>query len=240
MTDVPQVSVLVPCLNERENLAELWARLAPLLDALDAELVVVDDGSTDGTHGELLRLAAQHERLVVRHHDRRRGIPQAWSTALTAARGEWVASLDADLQYRPEDLPRLLEHARSRRVDFVQGARRRVQSEGVLRQALSRGLNTALNVGFGTTVSDHKSAFFVCRRVHLVKLLEHRHHFRHWQCFIGLSARAFGLSCDEVPVAFQRRQRGASAFGAIPWRATLEVLADFAPALRLYGRRGGR
>lgn len=237
---MPQVSVLVPCLNERENLGELWARLSPVLEAIDGQLVLVDDGSTDGSHDEMQRLASQHSRIAVLRHERRRGIPQSWSTALTAARGEWVASLDGDLQYRPEELPTLLEHARARGLDFVQGARRRVESEGPLRQVLSRGLNTALNVGFGTKVNDHKSAFFVCRHAHLVKLLEHRHHFRHWQCFIGVSARALGLSCDEVPVTFQRRRRGASAFGAIPWRSTLEVMADFVPALRLYGRRSSR
>lgn len=237
---VPRVSVLVPCLNERENLAELWARVAPVLEVVDGELVLVDDGSTDGSHAAMQRLAAQHARIVVLQHERRRGIPQAWSTALTRASGEWVASLDGDLQYRPEELVALLEHARRRGIDFVQGARRRVESEGPLRQVLSRALNTALNLGFGTRVNDHKSAFFVCRHVHLVKLLEHRHHFRHWQCFIGVSARALGLSCDEVPVTFQRRRRGASAFGAIPWRSTLEVMADFVPALRLYGRRSSR
>lgn len=240
MPAVPRVSVLVPCLNERENLDELCARVSPVLEPVDGELVLVDDGSTDGSHAEMLRLAAQHSRIVVLHHERRRGIPQSWSTALTRASGEWVASLDGDLQYRPEELPALLEHARSRGIDFVQGARRRVESEGPLRQVLSRGLNTALNVGFGTQVSDHKSAFFVCRHAHLVTLLQHRHHFRHWQCFIGVSARALGLSCDEVPVTFQRRRRGASAFGAIPWMSTLEVMADFVPALRLYGRRSSR
>jgi glycosyltransferase involved in cell wall biosynthesis len=237
---MPTLSILVPSLNERENLAALVSRVRPVLDAEDGELVVVDDGSTDGSTDELARLASTESRLIVRRHERRRGIPQAWSTALTVARGEWVASLDADLQYEPTDLQRLLAQARSRRIDFVQGARQRIESEGALRHALSRGLNAALNVTFGTQAHDHKSALFVCRHEHLAKLLTQRHRLRHWQCFIGVSARALGLSCDELPVSFKARKRGVSAFGAIPWRSTLEVMADFAPALRLYGRRNER
>ncbi len=240
MRAVPTLSILVPSLNERANLATLVARVRPVLDAEDGELVVVDDGSTDGSVDELARLSSTEPRLVLRRHERRRGIPQAWSTALTTARGAWVASLDADLQYEPADVQRLLAHARARGVDFVQGARQRIESEGALRQALSRGLNAALNVTFGTQALDHKSALFVCRHEHLAQLLKQRHHFRHWQCFIGVSARALGLSCDEVPVSFKARERGVSAFGAIPWRSTLEVMADFAPALRIYGRRNAR
>lgn len=236
---MPTLTVLVPCLNERDNLAPLVARVTPVLEALDGELVLIDDGSTDGSEAVFDGLRARADVRVVRH-ERRRGIPEAWSSGLAVASGEWVASLDADLQYLPEDLAPLLEHARRAGADFVQGSRRRVESEGPLRHLLSRGLNSALNLTFGTSSADHKSALFVCRAHHFARLLEHRAHFRHWQCFIGVSARALGLRCDELPVTFRRRQRGASAFGAIPLKSTLEVLADFAPALRLYGPRGLR
>lgn len=232
---MPSISVLVPCLNERDNLAPLVARVTPVLTAMDGELVLIDDGSTDGSDRVFDALAATPHVRVVRH-PRRLGIPEAWSSGLAAASSEWIGSLDADLQYQPEDVPRLLSHARTHDVDFVQGSRERVESEGPVRHLLSRGLNSALNLTFRTQAADHKSALFVCRREHLARLLEHRHHFRHWQCFIGVSARALGLSCGEVPVSFRPRARGVSAFGALPWRSTLEVLADFAPALRLYGR----
>lgn len=235
---VPKVSVIVPCLNEAANVPVLLDRVRPLLDTLDAELVVVDDGSTDDSL-DVLERHSPGARLVIRRHARNEGIPQAWSTGLSAASGEWIASLDADLQYAPEELGLLLELAERNQLDFVQGARRRVESEGPLRHLLSRGLNTALNVTFRTKALDHKSAFFVCRREAFAKLLTHRHHFRHWQCFIGVSARALGLRCGEQLVSFRPRERGSSAFGAIPWRSTLEVMADFVPALRLYGRRLG-
>jgi len=233
------VSVIVPCLNEGANVPMLVERMRPLLDALDAEVVAVDDGSTDDTRQVLERHALDDGRVVIRRHAHNEGIPQAWSTGLSAARGQWIASLDADLQYAPEELGALLDLAQTKQLDFVQGARRRVESEGPLRHLLSRGLNTALNVTFRTNALDHKSAFFVCRREAFAKLLAHRHHFRHWQCFIGVSARALGLRCGERPVSFRPRERGSSAFGAIPWRSTLEVMADFVPALRLYGRRLG-
>lgn len=230
-----RLSVLVPCLNERDNVDTLLARTSPVLDALDGELIAIDDGSDDDTFAQLSRLAATSPRLRVLRHERRQGIPQAWATGAAAARGAWVASLDADLQYQPEDLARLLELTAT--FDFVQGARRRLEHEGLARLALSRGLNAALNLAFGGDASDHKSALFVCRRQTLLTLLEHRRGFRHWQCFIGVSARALGLRCGELDVTFRPRTRGASAFGRIPLRSTLEVALDFWPAWKLT-RRG--
>lgn len=233
------MSILVPCLNEHANLETLVSRVTPVLRALDGELVLVDDGSTDGSAAVFEALRARDDVRLV-HHARRRGIPEAWRSGLTVASGSWVASLDADLQYLPEDLVSLLERARQVGADFVQGSRHRVESEGLVRHLVSRGLNHALNLTFGSRSADHKSALFVCRAEAFARMLEHRVHFRHWQCFVGVTARAMGLRCDEQPVSFRPRQHGASAFGSIPVRSTLEVLADFAPALRLYGLRGHR
>lgn len=230
---MPALSVIVPCLDERENLGTLVSHVRPVLERYDGELVLVDDGSTDGSFDDF----TPPPNVIVCRHARNQGIPQAWSTGLAASTGAWVASLDADLQYEPRDLGTVLDHARANGFDFVQGARRRLESEGPVRTLLSRGLNGALNAAFGTSALDHKSALFVCRREHLATLLLHRHRFRHWQCFIGVSARALGLRCDEVPVPFRPRARGVSAFGRIPLKSTLEVMADFAPAVRLYGFR---
>ena len=107
------LSVIVPCLDEAAGLPELVARVGRVLDAqlppeLDAELVLVDDGSRDATWERMSALRAEHPWIRLARHARRAGIPAAWRTGLAHASGAWVCVLDADLQYgRPRRLTRM-------------------------------------------------------------------------------------------------------------------------------------
>ena len=105
-----ELSVIAPCLNEEFNVEELTRRVLATLDrgGLPGELILVDDGSTDGTRAVIDAVERAHPgRVVGRYHGQNRGIAQAWKTAVAAARARLVALIDADLQYQPEDLLRL-------------------------------------------------------------------------------------------------------------------------------------
>lgn len=116
-----RISVVMPVYNERETLEEIIRRVAET--PLDVELVVVDDGSTDGSRAILERLA---EAGLIQHlllHERNRGKGAALSTGFRAVSGEVVIIQDADLEYDPEDYPLLLEPILEDRADVVYGSR---------------------------------------------------------------------------------------------------------------------
>jgi len=104
------LSVVVPAYDEAPNLERLVSEVRDALDAAGIawELIVVDDGSGDETPAVLSALAATEPRLRPLRHATRRGQTAAIATGFGAARGELIATLDADLQCRPEELPRLL------------------------------------------------------------------------------------------------------------------------------------
>ncbi|HEY7224573.1 MAG TPA: glycosyltransferase family 2 protein [Micromonosporaceae bacterium] len=122
---VPVLSVVVPMFNEAEVLPLLVDRLRPVLDRLDVtyEVVAVDDGSTDATAAQLLGLRRAWAQLRVIRLRRNSGHQAALMAGLHRADGEYVVSLDADLQDPPETIPEMLALARSEGLDVVCGVR---------------------------------------------------------------------------------------------------------------------
>jgi glycosyltransferase involved in cell wall biosynthesis len=107
---VPEVSVVVPMLNERPTIRELTAELTAALDDLGRpwEVVFVDDGSTDGTFGELMEVAAGDDRLRVVKLRRNFGKATALAAGFEQAVGDFVVTMDSDLQDDPREIRRLL------------------------------------------------------------------------------------------------------------------------------------
>lgn len=233
-----RLSVIAPCKDEELNLRELARRVLVTFDAggLDGELVLVDDGSTDGTWSGIEALVAEHPmRIVGRRHARNAGIAASWRTGVAAARGELVAIMDADLQYAPEDLLRLLRERESHGVDVVQGFRSPVGRERGGRYWLSRGLNALLNATFGMRLRDNKSGFLVCRREVLADLLTFRQPYAYWQTFIMVAAHAKGYSYREVETLFESRRAGTSFLDGSTARAVVRSFGDIALAASEYG-----
>ena len=118
------LSVVVPCYNEQATLAACIDALLAIRDAsLALEIIVVDDGSSDASAAIAQELAATHEEVRLVQHERNMGKGAALRTGFAQARGEYVAVQDADLEYEPRDLKRLLEPLRAGIADVVFGSR---------------------------------------------------------------------------------------------------------------------
>jgi glycosyltransferase involved in cell wall biosynthesis len=120
------LSVVMPVYNERYLVAECIARVlaveSPLISRLD--LIVVDDGSSDGTREILRKIAAEHpDRITYVEHEENRGKGGAVATGVALARGEITVIQDADLEYHPRDLPRLMAPFENDEADVVYGSR---------------------------------------------------------------------------------------------------------------------
>ena len=126
------LSVIAPCFEEELNLRELARRVLQTFEhgKLEGELILVDDGSRDGTRAGIEKLEQEFPgRVVGKYHVSNQGIAQAWKTGTSAARAPIVAIIDSDLQYQPEDLLRLRRELLDSSVDIVQGWRSSVGRE---------------------------------------------------------------------------------------------------------------
>jgi phenylacetate-CoA ligase len=235
----PDLSVLVPCLNEAANLPELVERLQKTFErgGLNGEVVLVDDGSTDDTWRVMQDLAAAWPGVAPVRHERNRGLAEAWRTALDRSAGRLVCLIDADLQYQPEDILRLLWTYRETNTDVVQGWRSPVGRRRGPRFRWSRGLNVILNGLFGTRLRDNKSGFVLTSREVLEDVVHARYRYRYWQTFIGVAAHAKGYSIDQVEALFENRRAGRSFLADFPLRVMLNVLRDLGPAFVEYRLR---
>jgi phenylacetate-CoA ligase len=231
-----ELSVIVPCLNEEGNVPELTGRVGDVLSVggIDGELILVDDGSTDGTWAAIEAASAQHPFVVGRRHGQNRGIAAGWKTGVQAARGRLVAILDADLQYQPEDLLRLRRELEVSNVDIVQGWRSPVGRDKGPRYYYSRGLNLMLNTAFGMNLKDNKSGFILCAREVLEDLLSYRGRYAYWQSFIMVAAHKKGYTYKQIETLFEPRRAGASFLDNAPLKAVARSFVDIGKALYEY------
>jgi len=117
---VSKLSVVIPVYNEARTIREIVARVRAVPG--DKELIIVDDGSTDGTW-EVLRGLAALDNVVVMRHERNRGKGAALRTGFAAARGDMVVVQDADLEYDPAEFPKLTQPILDGKADVVYGSR---------------------------------------------------------------------------------------------------------------------
>jgi glycosyltransferase involved in cell wall biosynthesis len=152
---MPEVTVIMPVFNERERVERAIEAVLSAGVADDFELLIVDDGSTDGTR-DILRGREWPESLRIVYHDRNRGKGAALRTALDEARGTYSTIMDADLEYEPADIPALLAPLRNGQAQAVFGTRA-FQSHSAFSfwyVVGNRAVTFAANLLFNSWISD--------------------------------------------------------------------------------------
>src|SRR5579883_1829899 len=110
---MPQVSIVIPCFNEAENVSRYSETLLPSLGSLPStDIVAVDDGSTDGTFEALDKLRARGAPLEIVRHERNWGLGAALRGGFARAGGEWIVTLDADMTFSPSLIAALVRRQR--------------------------------------------------------------------------------------------------------------------------------
>jgi dolichol-phosphate mannosyltransferase len=217
--------VIIPTYNERENLP----RLVQALLAIDPELhiLVVDDGSPDGTGAIAERLGQETGRVEVIHRTGKQGLGTAYVAGFrhALARGyDKVMEMDADFSHRPEDLPKLL--AAADHADVVIGSRNvpggRVVGWSLLRQLISRGGSIYARLLLGLPVYDCTSGFKCFRRsaLQVLDLSSLRSNGYAFQVEVNYACARAGLRFAEVPIVFPDREQGKSKMS---WRIATEA-----------------
>lgn len=240
MSILPGISIVVPCFNEQGNLELLTSRIRESLSDSEHpwELILVDDGSADGTWSEITRLQdADPNHVVGVQHSSNKGIACAWESGAAKTRREFVCLMDADLQNPPEALPMLLDTLKQPGVDVVQAARSSLTWAPDQRYRISRILNRILNLAFNDDAMDNKSGYIAARRFVMIDILSSASHIRTFQTFIRQSARARGYRVTEIVVPFFPRNAGESFLtGQRIWTTSFQVILDIISALRHFGR----
>jgi len=199
------LSIIIPCYNERATVTEIMQRVRAC--APDAEIVVVDDGSTDGSRDVLRELEGQPN-LRILYHDRNRGKGAAVRAGIAAAAGEVILIQDADLEYDPRDYPRLLQPIEEGRAEVVYGSRflggpRRAMLFWHMVANLLLTLMT--NVLFNTILSDMETGYKVFK-AKVIKGIPLRARRFDFEPEVTAKVLKRGYRIYEVPITFTPRE----------------------------------
>jgi len=219
----PDLSVVVTLLNEEGSVAELYRRTVTALDGRPFELILIDDGSTDGTWAAVERLHTADPRVHAVRFKRNFGQHPAMHAGLSRARGEIVVTMDGDLQNQPEDIPRLVAAVEAG-ADVASG-RRAARNDSWGRTLPSRLINGMLRRFTGVSISDFGCAFNAYRRTAVEPMLPAIGK----QKFTKALILSGGASVVEVDVGHASRS-GTSRYSPLRLtRVALHVLVGFWP-----------
>jgi len=207
---VPKYSIVVPLHNEQENVTDLYDRLKAVMETNGEsfEIVLVDDGSGDGTFNLLREIAAVDSRVTVVKLRRNFGQTAGLAAGFDHARGEYIIAMDGDLQHDPADIPIFLEKI-AEGYDIVSGWRKRRIDNLWLRRIPSRCANWVMAKLSGVDIHDFGTTFKAYRR----EILDQVPLYGELHRFIPALASWHGASIVEVPIRNVNRERGVSHYG---------------------------
>jgi glycosyltransferase involved in cell wall biosynthesis len=216
----PELSLFLPVLDEEDNLRPMHAKIQAALETLGktAEVIYVDDGSTDNSLAILKEIAASDPRVRVISLRRNYGQTAAMSAGIDAARGDILIPMDADLQNDPADIAKLLKKL-DEGYDVVSGWRKNRQDKMISRKIPSKIANRIVSWIGGVPLHDYGCSLKAYRRevIQDVKLYGEMHRF------IPIYASWAGARVAEIPVDHHARTMGKSKYGI---SRTIKVIFD--------------
>jgi glycosyltransferase involved in cell wall biosynthesis len=219
-----ELSLVIPAYNERDNLAPLLAEIDAALDGtgLRYEVIIVDDGSTDGSFDVLKALRQQYAALHILAFERNAGQTAAFAAGFGAARAPIVVTLDADLQNDPADIPKLVDALRRTGATAVAGYRatRRDTAWKRLQSRIANGVRNRLN---GEVIRDTGCSLKAFRTDALRTLPL----FAGMHRFLPTLIKMQGGTVTEIAVGHRPRKHGVTKYGMWNrvWRSLMDAFA---------------
>jgi glycosyltransferase involved in cell wall biosynthesis len=239
---IPDLSVVIPIYNEEENLGPAVEELLGVLDGMPqtAEVILVDDGSSDSSAAQAFEWALRDDRIRVIQFRRNFGQTAAIQAGFEASRGRAVALMDGDQQNDPADLPMMLQ-VMDEGYDVVSGWRKDRQDRAISRKLPSKIANRLISKITGTRLHDYGCTL----KIYDADVVRHLRLYKDMHRFIPALASRYGANIKEVPVNHRARVRGHSKYGIgrAP-RVVLDlltvkfILQYLASPMRLFGGFG--
>ena len=221
------LTIVIPCFNEVENLRPLTDEIRASLaeEALDYEVVFIDDGSSDGSFELLAELHQLDDRITVIQFRRNHGQTAAFAAGFAHAQGRFIVTLDADRQNDPHDIPLLLAKL-EQGYDVVNGWRQNRQDPFLMRKLPSMIANKLIANSTGVHLRDRGCSL----RAFRAEVVQELHLYGEMHRFIPEMVNFAGFSMAEVAVNHRARVAGQSKYGI--WR-TFRVILDLITVLFL-------
>ncbi len=229
------LSVVIPFLNEEESLPELigWIERVMEANSYSYEIILVDDGSTDDSWRKVQQASAQNPRVKGIKFQRNYGKSAALNEGFKAAEGDYIITMDADLQDSPDEIPALYAMIQSEKLDIVSGWKKKRYDNAFTKNLPSKLYNYVTGKMSGVQLHDMNCGLKIYRRA-VVKSIEV---YGEMHRYIPVLAKWSGFRrIGEKPVAHQARKYGVSKFG---WERFVNGFLDLATILFVgkYGKR---
>ena len=213
----PLLSVVITVYNEEDNIQPLLKATYAALSGMDYEVILVEDGSTDRTVAEVKKYANTRTKLVI--FNRNYGQTTALAAGIDQATGEYIATMDGDLQNDPTDLPGMLQKAIDEEWDVVAGRRANRKDGFVLRKIPSKIANWIIRNSTNVHLKDYGCTL----RVYKADIAQNMGLYGELHRFIPVLAKQEGAKMTEVDVRHHPRIHGTSKYGL---SRTFKVMSD--------------
>ena len=212
-----KLSVVVTVYNEENNVIPLCQKVYKALEGMDYELILVDDGSTDKTVVNVRSVANERTRLLV--FTKNYGQSTAMSAGIDTAQGEYIVTMDGDLQNDPADIPKMMNRLEETGMDVVAGVRANRKDGALLRKFPSKVANRIIRNITGVRLSDYGCSLRIYRK----DIAKNLGLYGELHRFIPVLARLQGAKMTEIEVNHHARVHGQSKYGI---NRTFKVIPD--------------